>query len=144
MKFLKENWFKIIIATAILIVASSIGYYVISIPKQYVRTASIDSQSKCAIQAKKVFDTFKTVSGIDTYNYGYHYDNNGTCYVLVHGFGEGGQEDALINAYENETLAQCESYAGVSNINFCEYNGIQTEKYDISKFDDFVKQYMEN
>lgn len=144
MKFLKENWFKIIIALAILIVAISVGYYVVSIPKQQVQMVGGDLQDECAIQAKKVFGTFKPAGGIDTYNYEDHYNSNGTCYVLVHGFGDGGQEDALINAYENKNVAQCDSYIGVQSINFCEYNSSQTENYDISKFDNFVKPYMTN
>ena len=148
----EKNWFKIIIAIAILIVAISAGYYFIALPKQPNQINNTDSQSVCATQAKTVFETFKPLAGIDTYSYKNHYNSNGTCYVLVHGLGEGGQEDALLNASENIGIAQCDSYTNASLINFCEYNGVygygtfsgSTEKYDINKFNNFVKTYMEN
>jgi uncharacterized protein YceK len=98
---------------------------------------------KCSVEAKKVFDTFKPFSGIDTYSYKNHYNSNGTCYVLVHGFGEGGQEEVLLNAYENQNKAQCELYSGSSKMSFCVYSGVN-EKYDLDKFNNFIKQYMEN
>ena len=100
-----------------------------------------DAETKCLADAKKVFDTFKPLMGIDTYSYKSHYNDNGTCYVLVHGFGESGQQDALLNAPENKSIAQCDSYSKVSKMNFCNYSGTN-EKYDITKFNDFIKQYM--
>ena len=47
-QFIKENWFKLIVASAILIIAIAIGYYfIIYLPKEKVIKEELANQIKC-------------------------------------------------------------------------------------------------
>ena len=147
--FLKENWFKLIIAVAVLIVVLSVGwYFIIFLPKNQPAQSNIISlQKACASQAKEIFNLRtgdNSVMGTD-YTYQDHYNNNlSKCYVLITGMRSDGQTNLLMDAYENKTIAECESYGGtLMNQDFCSYNS-SNEEWDIGKFDGFIKSYMEN
>lgn len=112
---------------------------------------SLESQEKCAAQARKVFDTdFKAMPGSE-YRYQNHYNNKtNKCYILVRGTGTNGIDYELRDAYENgTTIAICSSET--QNVNsqtditsaFCRYNKSPFEKMDIKKFDNFAEQYMQ-
>lgn len=104
-----------------------------------------DLQTKCSIEAKKVFDTFSPWRGVDTYTYKYHYNTNGTCYVSINGYGEGGKEMVLLNANEDKIIAQCDYYDKTSSLNLCGYNSLNLSKeFNVDEFNKFIKPYMEN
>jgi hypothetical protein len=128
-----NNWFKIIIAVAVLIIACSIGYYFITIPRTAtIQTNDIDSQAKCATQAQKVLDNFEKKyindgwSSADggvpastrvNFNQQNHYNQTlNKCFILITydftqaGLGNPkftGNGETLFDAYQNDELASC-------------------------------------
>lgn len=146
-KFLKSTWFKIGLLILALIIACSIFYYFTIYPrqqKQYMN--NIDLQKKCDSEAKKIFAGIQRGANSINYTYKNHYINSlSRCYILIHGIGIGdvGLSDKLINAFADETIANCESFTTAPEINFCSYNGSSGIKYDIDQFNNFVKPYME-
>ncbi len=111
------------------------------------KTSSLDAQQKCATQASESFDkiTGGNNGGVDNLTYQNHYNSSlDKCYILIHGFGAGGVTDELWNAYENKALASCDSFTAAPDISSCSYKEGSTEKYDLDKFKNFVKPYMEN
>ncbi|MCX6743816.1 MAG: hypothetical protein NT116_06330 [Candidatus Parcubacteria bacterium] len=105
--------------------------------------SSMASQEKCSTQAKIFFDNYKKSPVIEDYSYQNHFSNKlDKCYVLIHGSGTSGESSQLWDAYENKVVAECEYYAGSIQMNFCGYSG-SSDKYDIEKFNNFIKQYME-
>ena len=110
-------------------------------------STSLVQEEKCATQAKKVFDdNWSTCSGgICDYNYKNHYNSKtGKCYILVSGMGSGGQNYQLSDAFENGTnIALCSSYTAVPRLDSCDYPNSKKEKFDVDKFNNFVKSYME-
>jgi hypothetical protein len=84
-KFLKENWFKIIITVAILIVAVSVGYHFISISskQQQIVNNDISSQTKCADEAKQYFENHKNdLSPLQNYENHWNQKLN-TCFIKI-------------------------------------------------------------
>lgn len=104
--------------------------------------SNLDLQGKCATQAEKFFNNYNKVA-LQHYNYQNHYNSKlDKCYILVHGFGTSGTSDILFNTYENNSIAECQLYSGSPDMSFCGYSG-SSEKWDLNKFNNFVKQYME-
>ena len=138
MKFIKENWFKISILIVIILVV--VYYFVSYLPEKN----NFVIQERCSVQAKEVSNTFQSKTlDIGNYNYQNHYNNSlGKCYVLLHGTGAGGASDVLMNAYENKSVIDCESYVTSPDLNYCNYNG-SNEGYNINKFNISIKSYME-
>ncbi len=91
--FLKDNWFKIIISVAVLIVAGSVGYYFISLPNQQGQknTGSeniVDLQAKCTTQAEKTLNDFKNsyinIFTSNEFSQRNHYNKKlNKCFVLI-------------------------------------------------------------
>jgi hypothetical protein len=108
--------------------------------------SDLDLQAKCSAKAKDFFDNYKqqNLGYNDIYGYENHYNSKlGKCYILIRGDGPNGSSNQLWDAYENKDVAECEGYSGNATMNFCGYSGL-SEKYDLDKFNSFIKQYMEN
>lgn len=112
------------------------------------RVNNIDLEAKCATQAKKVYDENWSFcsGGICNYSYQNHYNSkDGKCYILVSGFGAGGQNYQLSDAFENGTyIALCDSYTAVPKLDSCDYPNARKQKFDIDAFNNFAKPYMNN
>ncbi|MEI8130756.1 MAG: hypothetical protein WCG55_04615 [bacterium] len=151
-KILRQNWFKIcIFGLGILIIV--ILYLVLNPSRQNTvsettSTSSVDLEAKCSSQAEKVFanDWSNPSGGISNYTYKNHYDNKtGKCYIVVSGVGAGGENYRLSDAYEHGTyIALCSSYTVDSKMDSCDYPNSRSEKFDVNKFNNFIKPYMEN
>lgn len=124
MNFMK----KILLTTSILLLLNGCS-----------TSSNLTNQDKCSDKAKEFFSTNK-VGSLDSYVN--HYSRKlDKCYVLTKHFSVGGEKDELWNAYENKIIASCDSgYDGINK--FCDYNGTN-EKYDIEKFNLFIRQYIE-
>ena len=151
-KFIKQNWFKIII-TIISIILIAILYSVLKQPQkntvsEVADSSSIDLDAKCSTQAEKVFanDWSNPSGGISDYNYKNHYNSKtGKCYMVISGVGAGGANYQLSDAYEHGTyIALCSSYTVDSKMDSCDYPDSRSEKFDVNKFNNFFKPYMEN
>jgi len=144
--FLKDNLFKIGFLIIVLIIVGLVFYYFTIYPRQQrQQTNNIDLQTKCAIQAKNIFNNIQLMTNDINYTYKDHYSSSlNRCYVLIHGIGVGGigMSDRLIDVYENKDVADCESYGTAPELNSCVYNGSNIT-YNINQFNDFVKPYME-
>lgn len=103
-------------------------------------------QNSCSTLAKRIFDASNPAgSGFTTFTYKIYY-NNGSCYLLTHGVGERHSQDKFAPVSIDITLrlkvwADCETYTITPNGNFCQYAGQSGEKYDINKFNDYIKPY---
>jgi len=59
-QFLKDNWFKIVITVAILIVAVALGYYfAIYLPKEKAEKEYLNNQIKCQQEGVKLYEKEK-------------------------------------------------------------------------------------
>jgi len=110
--------------------------------------SNLDLQSKCSAKAKDFLDNYKETNppGYNGYySYENHYNSKSDkCYILIRGYSPDSLKNILFDAYENKDIAECEAYSsGNSMMNFCGYPG-SSEKYDLDKFNNFIKQYMEN
>jgi len=117
-KFIKENWFKLSIAIAVLIVAVSVGYYFIGNASRAgqsatVQTAnsqdSISNQQDCANQASNAYvaEGYGPAdrSG-DITSYTNHYDQKlNKCFIEIYDRGGTLSSIYLIDAYELKEYA---------------------------------------
>ena len=158
--FIKQNWFKIIIAVAVLIVAVSAGYYFIinsPKPKQITNNDSdLLNQQKCATQADKIFKE----NGYDSSKYTDFYTDHWNksfekCFLFITSIrteNGGITSKFLTDAYESTIYGQFFQTDYAANLNGppdCEmykdgkrdsFQGCKSE----TEFDNFVKPYMEN
>ena len=127
-KFIKENWFKVGITFALLILALSVAYYlVVFIPaqkklanliSQQNNTTSIELQAKCTTQAQKTFNDFKenmtaNLAGGDFSQHNHYNPVLNKCFILIsylqtfglvnHDYGT--EKEVLFDAFENKELA---------------------------------------
>jgi len=79
--FIKENWFKIIIAVVVLIIVLSIGYYVKQ--RSNKQLSNLERQTFCSDMALKFFH-YKNYGISDGYTYTNHYNSKlSKCFILV-------------------------------------------------------------
>jgi len=168
--FLKDSWFKIIIAIAILIVAVSAGYYFfVYLPKyqeeglleqknERANNSNFSNQEKCAEDSAKFFDKYMQGSAKnigDGYNSHYNKSLNKCFIELSQGLGNNSISYVLEDAIEGTEYAEIEfsMIAGEDNPGLCTLypNGTGDGTDSISKkcvnkseFDTFVRPYMEN
>ena len=153
--FIKQNWFKIIIAVAVLIVAVSVGYYfAIYIPaRQQEQKSDVDLQAKCATQAQKTFDDFASTmtsnsAGGDFGEQNHYNQKLDKCFVLISyisttGLVNGGDianHEALFDAYENTELAGSTYLNSAGKLYPCD---IGDKMVSCDDYTNFVNQKME-
>ena len=111
--FLKENWFKLIIAIALLIVVISVAYYFISNSSKPSQTMSsediLSNQQKCAEQASKAYiaEGYGSGSSDDLTNYVNHYNQKlNKCFIEIYDLTPSTLSSiSLIDAYELKEYA---------------------------------------
>jgi hypothetical protein len=80
-KIFRENWFKIVVAVAVLIVAISVGYYFVVAPKEQGQKNNADSQSACKIQVQQYIS--ESLEGEDITDQIAHYNQKlNKCFLL--------------------------------------------------------------
>ena len=120
-EIIKQNWFKMIIAIAVLIIACSIGYYfVIFLPNFHNKETIIQNQTTCSQTEQKVISKNypNIIPGITSVTSNSHYNSNlQKCFVNVKTSSENdpghstvfGTEDGVFDALENKVLLLCVS-----------------------------------
>ena len=150
--FVRQNWFKIIIAAAVLIVAVTAGHYFISNSGR-----PLLSQVDCASHAKTFYEQFTKDAWDETDSYTDHLNRDlNKCFIeitrvypvsTVPGEGterdlfdalEGKQYAYLMNSKTGELIDCFTSKTGSG------YNGYSNCGSGPNDFDNFVKPYMEN
>lgn len=165
-KFIKENWFKIIISLAVIIITSSVVYYSVvflphrdqQISSQQALKINQDNAQKCADQVQKALNIFQntfneydllTISSPTILGQTNHYNQKlSKCYILIkYKFTVSGSEassiyygESLQDAYENIQLASCD-HTGIDS-DSC-FIGENNKGVPVEKYKDFVKQRME-
>jgi hypothetical protein len=170
MKFLKENWFKIVIVLAVLIVAISVSYYfVIYFPKykeeQFVEqknqradSGNFSNQEQCAKDSTDFFNkwmkgSIESVSESASDGYISHFNQSlNKCFIeFSNGIGNGVFYELADSVAGTEYAEIKWDMPNEDNPNWCTIypNGNITDS--ISKncsskmeFDNFVKPYMTN
>ncbi len=140
--FLKDNWFKIGLIIVLLIIACSVGYYLIIVQGQ---KSDIALQAECADQAAKAF---KNLGYTDTDLFTDHYNHRlNKCFMEVKNSNELGlMASDLYDANELKSYADW-TFGSNPPVSVCNFNG--KEIMDITNcnndsFDAFVKPYMTN
>lgn len=121
--------------------------------KNYINQSStINLQSKCSSQAKKVFDEYTKGNAPDYFSYRNHYNLKlNKCYILISFIGnpgdgnESSNQYKLMDAFENKNIMSCSMmYNASAKLEMlCDYNGV-TNWLNKDKFNTFIKQYMED
>ena len=151
--FLKQNWFKIIITVAVLIIAVSVGYYFVIIS---VRNNDSLNQQRCADQAVKAYkslgypETGVEIWGDTSDSYTDHYNKKlNKCFIEIAGF-NGSDEYSVYDANELKDYfdARETNYNTVGEVVpthlICAYNGGVFKNCESGDFDKIIKSYMEN
>jgi hypothetical protein len=113
-----------------------------------VQSGQSQAQKDCAALAKQTFDTMNPVlNQFNTFNYKIYY-NNGNCYLLTDGLGDRQTQNLLMSVskdpLKSKWIAICETYSVTPSGNLCQYwvpTSTPAEKYDINKFNNFIKSY---
>ena len=138
---------KIFLVTLVSIIAITVGYFIVTFQiKQQQKIGYTNLQNECVVQSKKFVDNLQSISNDMTYGYKSHYDIGlNRCYILLHGTGVSGTgiSNKLIDIYNNNVVADCESYITAPELNFCNYNGSKI-LYNLDNFNNFIKPYMES
>jgi hypothetical protein len=156
--FIKQNWFKIIITIAVLIVALSVGYYFVSKTSKPNQTMSKEevllNQQSCANQASKTYaaegykpGTFGT-SYVDYYN-----QKLNKCFIEIYDRSSGLFSMYLMDAYELKDYADYTYFSNGNNGAANPVCDVDEQISDISAradcnsqadFENYIKSYMEN
>jgi hypothetical protein len=162
-KFIRENWFKMGIIIALLIVALSAAYYFViflpiqqqpeSLPGQN-QVGDIDLQVKCADGAAKLFKQLGYDSSKGTDSYTNHWNKNlEKCFMLIQSSANGTIYEYLTDVFEIKTYGA--TWRGVDALGdpstimlSCEMykDGNQSSLKNCHSeidFESFVKSYME-
>lgn len=149
-KFIKENWFKITIAIAVLVVALSIGNY----SKQQGKESNIYLQTQCSNQAAKAFKDIGFPQKGDTSElYTPHYNQKlNKCFIEIDTGTQNGIWNELFDANELKVYASIlqtsfnpRTFTCVFNLkNPQDYNHTVPFSCESGDFDNFVKPYMES
>jgi hypothetical protein len=151
-EFIKQNWFKIIIAVAVLGFVLFVGYYfVIFLPKHQIAKTqeSINFQEKCSNAAKKFFtdDNWGKLSDTDRIDYTNHYSPKyDQCFILI-------SETSLDQTDKSRAVFQWlydvfanKEYANITYNNnsmvFCSI--LVGECKSSTEYNSYVSKYMEN
>ena len=160
-QFLKDNWFKIVIASAILIVAISIGYYFVFFvssnqkikTEQQAQEKYLEQQEKCKEAGLKAYKEDSLIYGANnmiepsyTYNknlnlclysggYNDYNVNSGMCGDTIQHYCDSFWERWVKNSFTNEKL--------IAVVNFTDDKGEYTAKIEtLNEFWDKHKQLM--
>jgi len=81
--FIKENWFKLIISVAVLIIAASAACFAIFSGQQKERADTTDSRAACSTEAKRFYDQY-TKDTLNSSSYTDHWNTNlNKCFVDI-------------------------------------------------------------
>lgn len=145
--FLNIHGFKFIIFIFVLIIIFSTFYYFIIYPiQQQNKIENNHLKEKCENESLKIFNNTQRNIKDTKYSYKNHYINSlNRCYILINGVSitGTGKSDKLIDVFNNELIANCESFTTAPDSNFCLYHDSKELKYDIEQFNNFIKPYME-
>jgi hypothetical protein len=132
--FIKQNWFKITVAVAILIVALSVGYYFsIYVPQRN----NLVLQEDCSKRANEIFmkNTGEYAKTYQGYTYTNHYNKKmSKCFVLIYG-GDWTTEyhATMYNAYDNKELGGIHTAGKFAGLCGLEINGSYKACEDVNK-----------
>lgn len=108
-------------------------------------TITIEAQDKCATQSKSFFENLKETQFFRGASYTNHYNIKlDKCFILTSGDTTAFQSrNELFDAFENRVIASCTYNPPDGDIKpFCYYPGSNGD-FNLEKFRDFAKQYME-
>jgi len=135
--FIKQNWFKIIIATAILIVALSIGYYFTVLNAQKIKISSDEEarnwQIKCENYGNdKYGDTLEFAGSFQTSRRYYFSKSLNTCimYVQTNDSESGRETKDLLDMYKQENIYGYNSDCRPDSLTFDEKNCLPLYKFE--------------
>jgi hypothetical protein len=172
MKFIKQNWFKIIIAIAILIIGMSIAwYFVIYIPNQQQKKQTvsndIDSQQKCADRSAWFFKSegYSDTTIVDTSSYFDHWNQSlNKCFILIESSSHFDSnsvgrtdtyDEILLDAFSAQTYGEINSsqvegnFLATKTVNGCNINedfvgASSTNCTTQAEFDNYADSLMNN
>lgn len=110
--------------------------------EKQVTSSTLSLQETCSKKSEEFFNNYTSKIPVENWRYTNHYNTKlDKCFILINGAGKE-TSNILFNVYENSDIADCETY-NAPDMNFCGYTN-SSEKYDLDKFNNFIKSYMEN